>query len=231
MSVTRCPTRRQGRGRRHPAHRGAAARRAPHTRPHEPRGRRPLPGLRHAEVVDARGVVVPDAEHLVSFGMSGGSLADLDNGRQESAERYGTATRTAFSAHGQRDAAHPTRQPGGVVSERSPLLRRHDALHCGRHQLFTLLLREDVREGELFDDQPVQRQGEQLDGRGVAREAGSLVIGDVGVDVCSDSRTRGRCPRYGLRSGGWSLSSRSGWRCRATGRLPGAADADDPSYG
>ncbi|MFD8653755.1 glycoside hydrolase family 2 TIM barrel-domain containing protein [Streptomyces mirabilis] len=49
-----------------------------------------------AEVVDARGVVVPDAEHLIAFGIDGGSLAGLDNGREESAERYQASTRTAF---------------------------------------------------------------------------------------------------------------------------------------
>ncbi|MDC0769063.1 glycoside hydrolase family 2 TIM barrel-domain containing protein [Streptomyces sp. HD] len=49
-----------------------------------------------AEVVDARGVVVPDAEHLISFEVTGGSLAGLDNGREESAERYQASTRTAF---------------------------------------------------------------------------------------------------------------------------------------
>ncbi|GAB2872313.1 glycoside hydrolase family 2 TIM barrel-domain containing protein [Streptomyces deserti] len=49
-----------------------------------------------AEVVDRRGVVVPDAEHLISFDVAGGSLAGLDNGRQESAERYQASTRTAF---------------------------------------------------------------------------------------------------------------------------------------
>ncbi|MEU0676436.1 glycoside hydrolase family 2 TIM barrel-domain containing protein [Streptomyces sp. NPDC006172] len=49
-----------------------------------------------AEIVDARGVVVPDAEHLISFEVSGGSLAGVDNGREESAERYQAATRTAF---------------------------------------------------------------------------------------------------------------------------------------
>ncbi|MGP4007359.1 glycoside hydrolase family 2 TIM barrel-domain containing protein [Streptomyces sp. 4N124] len=49
-----------------------------------------------AEVVDARGVVVPDAEHLITFDVTGGSLAGLDNGRQESAERYQARTRTAF---------------------------------------------------------------------------------------------------------------------------------------
>ncbi|MFG3059707.1 glycoside hydrolase family 2 TIM barrel-domain containing protein [Streptomyces sp. NPDC048231] len=49
-----------------------------------------------AEVVDAHGVVVPDAEHLISFEVTGGSLAGLDNGREESAERYQASTRTAF---------------------------------------------------------------------------------------------------------------------------------------
>ncbi|MET9496046.1 sugar-binding domain-containing protein [Streptomyces sp. NPDC006552] len=49
-----------------------------------------------AEVVDARGVVVPDAEHLIEFAVDGGQLAGVDNGRQESAERYQATTRTAF---------------------------------------------------------------------------------------------------------------------------------------
>ncbi|WP_320773660.1 glycoside hydrolase family 2 TIM barrel-domain containing protein [Streptomyces sp. CRN 30] len=49
-----------------------------------------------ADVVDRRGTVVPGAEHLITFGVAGGSLAGLDNGRQESAERYQATTRTAF---------------------------------------------------------------------------------------------------------------------------------------
>jgi beta-galactosidase len=49
-----------------------------------------------ADIVDARGVVVPGAEHLISFDVRGGSLAGLDNGREESAERYQASTRTAF---------------------------------------------------------------------------------------------------------------------------------------
>ncbi|MET9788590.1 glycoside hydrolase family 2 TIM barrel-domain containing protein [Streptomyces canus] len=49
-----------------------------------------------ADVVDSRGVVVPDAEHLISFAVTGGSLAGLDNGREESAERYQATTRSAF---------------------------------------------------------------------------------------------------------------------------------------
>ncbi|MFD8307432.1 glycoside hydrolase family 2 TIM barrel-domain containing protein [Streptomyces sp. NPDC059690] len=49
-----------------------------------------------AEIVDARGVVAPDAENLITFDVDGGSLAGLDNGREESAERYQATTRTAF---------------------------------------------------------------------------------------------------------------------------------------
>ncbi|MCF1598764.1 glycoside hydrolase family 2 TIM barrel-domain containing protein [Streptomyces muensis] len=49
-----------------------------------------------AEVVDARGTVVPGAEDLIAFEVTGGSLAGLDNGREESAERYQATTRTAF---------------------------------------------------------------------------------------------------------------------------------------
>ncbi|GHH00570.1 glycoside hydrolase family 2 TIM barrel-domain containing protein [Streptomyces lanatus] len=49
-----------------------------------------------AEIVDARGVVVPGAENLITFEVRGGSLAGLDNGREESAERYQASTRTAF---------------------------------------------------------------------------------------------------------------------------------------
>ncbi|WP_329064445.1 glycoside hydrolase family 2 TIM barrel-domain containing protein [Streptomyces sp. NBC_01429] len=49
-----------------------------------------------AEVIDDHGVVVPDAGHRIAFTATGGSLAGLDNGRQESAERYQASTRTAF---------------------------------------------------------------------------------------------------------------------------------------
>ncbi|MFG2779640.1 glycoside hydrolase family 2 TIM barrel-domain containing protein [Streptomyces prunicolor] len=49
-----------------------------------------------AEVVDAHGVVLPDAEDLIAFEVRGGAIAGLDNGREESAERYQASTRTAF---------------------------------------------------------------------------------------------------------------------------------------
>ncbi|MFJ5726543.1 glycoside hydrolase family 2 TIM barrel-domain containing protein [Streptomyces paradoxus] len=66
-----------------------------------------------AEVVDRRGVVVPDAEHLLSFQVAGGSLAGLDNGRQESAERYQASTRTAF--HGKALAVVRSGTKAGAV--------------------------------------------------------------------------------------------------------------------
>ncbi len=50
-----------------------------------------------ADVVDSAGVVVPGADHLISFQVGGGSLAGLDNGRQESAENYQASSRTAFN--------------------------------------------------------------------------------------------------------------------------------------
>ncbi|WP_037914317.1 glycoside hydrolase family 2 TIM barrel-domain containing protein [Actinacidiphila yeochonensis] len=49
-----------------------------------------------AEVVDARGVVLPDAAELLTFAVAGGSLAGVDNGQQESGERYQATTRTTF---------------------------------------------------------------------------------------------------------------------------------------
>ncbi|MPY45116.1 DUF4982 domain-containing protein, partial [Streptomyces phyllanthi] len=77
-----------------------------------------------AEVVDARGVVVPGAEHLITFDVDGGSLAGLDNGREESAERYQASTRTAF--HGKALAiVRSGVEPGHLkVTARADGLRR-----------------------------------------------------------------------------------------------------------
>ncbi|WP_329223108.1 DUF4982 domain-containing protein [Streptomyces sp. NBC_01485] len=66
-----------------------------------------------ADVVDARGTVVPDAEHLISFEVTGGTLAGLDNGREESAERYQASTRTAF--HGKALAIVRSGTEAGVL--------------------------------------------------------------------------------------------------------------------
>lgn len=70
-----------------------------------------------ADVVDSRGVVVLDAEHLISFEVTGGSLAGLDNGRQESAERYQASTRTAF--HGKALAIVRSGTEPGVLRVRA----------------------------------------------------------------------------------------------------------------
>ncbi|WP_282090454.1 glycoside hydrolase family 2 TIM barrel-domain containing protein [Streptomyces tendae] len=76
-----------------------------------------------AEVVDRHGVVVPGAEHLISFDVAGGSLAGLDNGRQESAERYQASTRTAFHGKALAIVRSGTR-PGAVrVTARADGLR------------------------------------------------------------------------------------------------------------
>jgi beta-galactosidase len=49
------------------------------------------------EVVDAHGVVVPSADDLIRFHVEGGTLAGVDNGRQESAESYHAPQRSAFN--------------------------------------------------------------------------------------------------------------------------------------
>jgi beta-galactosidase len=49
-----------------------------------------------AEVVDRRGVLVPQADDLLNFAVRGGRLVGVDNGRQESAESFKAQHRTAF---------------------------------------------------------------------------------------------------------------------------------------
>ncbi|MFF2446479.1 Ig-like domain-containing protein [Neobacillus sp. NPDC058068] len=51
-----------------------------------------------AEIVDSKGNVVPNAEHLIKFNVSGqGELAGVDNGNAASVERYKDTKRKAFS--------------------------------------------------------------------------------------------------------------------------------------
>lgn len=76
-----------------------------------------------ADVVDAHGVVVPDAEDLIAFAVDGGSLAGLDNGRQESAERYQASTRTAFHGKALAIVRSGTRAGAVKVTARAPGLR------------------------------------------------------------------------------------------------------------
>lgn len=76
-----------------------------------------------AEVVDARGVVVPQADDLISFDVRGGVLAGLDNGRQESAENYQASSRTAFSGKALAIVAPGPKAGPVVVTARAPGLR------------------------------------------------------------------------------------------------------------
>ncbi|MFZ7946200.1 Ig-like domain-containing protein [Neobacillus sp. 19] len=51
-----------------------------------------------AEIVDSKGIVVPNADHLIKFNVSGqGELAGVDNGNASSVERYKDNKRKAFS--------------------------------------------------------------------------------------------------------------------------------------
>jgi beta-galactosidase len=49
------------------------------------------------DVVDSNGVMLPSADNLVNISVTGGQLAGLDNGRQESAEGYKLPSHTAFN--------------------------------------------------------------------------------------------------------------------------------------
>jgi beta-galactosidase len=62
-----------------------------------------------ADVVDSRGVPVSGADNLVAFSVCGGRLVGVDNGRQESAESYQAAYRTAFHGKALAIVAAPTR--------------------------------------------------------------------------------------------------------------------------
>ncbi|MGW7518156.1 glycoside hydrolase family 2 TIM barrel-domain containing protein [Streptomyces sp. NPDC054796] len=83
-----------------------------------------------AEVIDARGVLVPDADHALTFTVTGGGLLGLDNGQQESAENYQSDTRSAF--HGKALAIVQADGSGGsggalTVTARSEGLRSDSA--------------------------------------------------------------------------------------------------------
>ncbi|MFA5015407.1 MAG: glycoside hydrolase family 2 TIM barrel-domain containing protein [Actinomycetota bacterium] len=49
------------------------------------------------EVIDSNGVVVPGADNLIDFTVTGGTLVGVDNGRQESTESYKVSYREAFN--------------------------------------------------------------------------------------------------------------------------------------
>ncbi|MEU8970547.1 glycoside hydrolase family 2 TIM barrel-domain containing protein [Streptomyces monashensis] len=92
-----------------------------------------------ADIVDAQGVVVPDAEHLITFDVTGGSLAGVDNGREESAERYQASTRTAF--HGKALAIVRSGTGAGQVT----VVARVAGLRTGRVSVRATAAREASR--------------------------------------------------------------------------------------
>ncbi|OLZ74471.1 beta-galactosidase [Streptomyces sp. IMTB 2501] len=92
-----------------------------------------------AEIVDARGVVVPDAGHLITFAVTGGSLAGVDNGREESAERYQASTRTAFHGKALAIVRSGTR-PGPLK-----VTARADGLRAGAVEVRTTPASEPTR--------------------------------------------------------------------------------------
>jgi beta-galactosidase len=66
------------------------------------------------DVVDDNGVVVPSADNRIDFDIDGGTLAGVDNGRQESAEGYQAEHRTAF--HGKALAIVRSARTAGPIT-------------------------------------------------------------------------------------------------------------------
>lgn len=78
-----------------------------------------------AEVTDARGVVVPGADHALTFRVTGGHLLGADSGQQESAENYRSPVRSAF--HGKALAIVRAAEGATAVT----VTARADGLHSG----------------------------------------------------------------------------------------------------
>jgi beta-galactosidase len=76
------------------------------------------------DVVDERGVLVPDAANAVEVEVTGGMLASLDNGRQESAEPYQSTTMcTAFNGKALAIVRLGTGPAAVAVTASSPTLK------------------------------------------------------------------------------------------------------------
>ncbi|WP_052862903.1 glycoside hydrolase family 2 TIM barrel-domain containing protein [Streptomyces niger] len=82
-----------------------------------------------AEVTDSRGVLVPGADHALTFRVTGGHLLGLDNGQQESAENYHAPVRAAF--HGK--ALAIVRPTGGASAV--TVTARAAGLHSGEARI------------------------------------------------------------------------------------------------
>ena len=78
-----------------------------------------------AAIVDGRGVTVPSADNVVTFGIDGpGIIAGMDNGREESASGYSTSVMAAFSGL-VLGIVKSARKPGAIrLTATSPGLRR-----------------------------------------------------------------------------------------------------------
>ena len=95
-----------------------------------------------ADVVDAHGVIVPDADNALSFHVDGaGRLVGLDNGREEDAENYKASTRQAFNgkalaivAAGDRPGPITVTVSAGPRGGADDDLRRAGARGDGAHQ-------------------------------------------------------------------------------------------------
>jgi beta-galactosidase len=75
------------------------------------------------DVVDAHGVTDPSADNAIGFKVTGGTLAGLDNGREESAENYKASSRQAFNGKALA-IVQSTGRPGPIrVTATSPGLR------------------------------------------------------------------------------------------------------------
>jgi beta-galactosidase len=73
--------------------------------------------------VDAHGVTVPGADNAIGFTVTGGTLAGLDNGRQESAENYKASSRQAFNGRALAIVRSSGRAGPITVTATSPGLR------------------------------------------------------------------------------------------------------------
>jgi beta-galactosidase len=83
------------------------------------------------DVLDANGVLVPNADNAISFSVHNGQLVGLDNGRQESAENYKSTTRQAFN--GKALAIVRSNDRGGPIT----IIASSPGLRTARSTVFT----------------------------------------------------------------------------------------------
>lgn len=107
------------------------------------------------DVLDAAGVIVPNATNPISFTVNGGRLVGLDNGRQESAENYKSSTRQAWAGKALAIVQSTERAGPITITATSPGLR------TGRE---TVLAEPSGRtQGEYADPVPAPAQKSTVD--------------------------------------------------------------------